>query len=326
MNLEELRSARRTERDRDGLQSLRDSFYRDVAAYLGDLKAERERAAEAADDPFSDPEVRRLTEEIETAEEVVQSIYERRVGKVVDRASFAAADKRHETEGLTAEEQELFDDLVGRIEQNRERVLDALDPDADGADAAADGEANTGTDAPDAGAQEPGAGGPEAGAGPHEARAEGGTPADETDPDAPDPNDLLAEAMGGAGDGAAGDDPTPVGSETTDGGVPTGAAPDDASPSTDDGTSPPAGGGDTSPTAEGDRASPSTGRGSAEPDGGTSPSTPETDRRTVYVTQDVGEIFGVDERTYSLAAEDVVDLPTDNAQALVERDAAEPIE
>jgi DNA replication factor GINS len=45
----------------------------------------------------------------------------------------------------------------------------------------------------------------------------------------------------------------------------------------------------------------------------------------VYVTRDVGEIMGVDDRTYRLAAEDVVDLPAENAAALLARDAAEPL-
>lgn len=266
MNLEELRDVRRTERERDGLQSLPDSFYRDVASYLAELKAERASAAEAAADPFSDPEVGRLTEEIETAEEVVESIYERRVGKVVDRASFAAADMRHETQGLTAEERDLFDDLVARIEHNRERVLDALEPEA-----AADDDRGAAADAP--------------------------TP-DAPDGDAPDPSDLLSEAMGGSADGGtAADDgpataePTPDG--TTDGGVP-------AAPAGD------------GPAAQG-------------VDGSDADAT-DPERRRVYVTRDVGDILGVDDRTYRLAAEDVVDLPADNARALVERDAAEPLE
>lgn len=269
MNLEELRDVRRTERERDGLQSLPDSFYRDVASYLADLKAERASAAEAAADPFSDPEVGRLTEEIETAEEVVESIYERRVGKVVDRASFAAADMRHETEGLTAEERDLFDDLVARIERNRERVLDALEPEAEaGDDTGATADAPTASPTPDA-----------------------------PDGDAPDPSDLLSEAMGGSADGgtAADDDPAtaePTPEGTTDGGVPAAAADGPATQGVD--------GSDADAT--------------------------DPERRTVYVTRDVGDILGVDERTYRLAAEDVVDLPADNARALVERDAAEPLE
>ncbi|OYR56883.1 DNA replication complex subunit Gins51, partial [Halorubrum halodurans] len=53
---------------------------------------------------------------------------------------------------------------------------------------------------------------------------------------------------------------------------------------------------------------------------------PGIDRETVRITRDVGEILGVDEREYDLASEDVVTLPTANAEPLVERDAAERIE
>jgi DNA replication factor GINS len=50
------------------------------------------------------------------------------------------------------------------------------------------------------------------------------------------------------------------------------------------------------------------------------------DRRTVRITDDVGEIFGVDQREYDLSTDDVVTLPADNADPLVEQDAAEPLE
>ncbi|MFC6794065.1 hypothetical protein ACFQFH_06520 [Halobaculum halobium] len=40
----------------------------------------------------------------------------------------------------------------------------------------------------------------------------------------------------------------------------------------------------------------------------------------------MGQILGVDEREYELASDDVVTLPTANADPLLQRDAAEPIE
>ncbi|KKF39050.1 hypothetical protein FK85_31605, partial [Halorubrum saccharovorum] len=51
-----------------------------------------------------------------------------------------------------------------------------------------------------------------------------------------------------------------------------------------------------------------------------------TDRATVRITRDVGSIFGVDEREYDLASEDVVTLPAENADPLVQRDAAERLD
>lgn len=274
MNVEELRSVQRTERQKDSLQHLRDSFYRDVADYVADRKAERKRAAADADDPFSSPEVSRLTDEIETAEEVVESIYERRVGKIVKRATFAAAGMAAEDEGLTSEERDLFDDLVARIERNREAVLETLA----GADA----------DATDAADPDPPAADPT----PSDASGRAASdpappPEDAASTPAPDPDDLLAEAMGGPTDDRSSTD----------------AVPDDAAaaePSPDE-----------SPT----------------PDGGSAAdSAPDTDRTTLRITRDVGEIFGVDEREYDLASEDVVTLPTPNAEPLLDRDAAERLD
>ena len=127
MNLDELYAVQSKERKRDSLQNLRPSFYQEVGEYIADLEAERERAAAAADDPFSSPDVSRLTDEIETARDVVEAIYERRMGKLVKQASLAAAGMSADEEGLTAEEGDLFKDLVSRIETNNDRVLDVLD-------------------------------------------------------------------------------------------------------------------------------------------------------------------------------------------------------
>ena len=332
MNLDELRAVRRKERQKDSLQHLRDSFYTDVAEYIQNLKAERREAASAADDPFSSPEVGRLTDEIETAEEVVEAVYERRVGKVVKLSSFAAADMSADEEGLTAEERELFDDLVGRIKHNRSTVLDILggegpssSSDAGDADAAAkegtaDGDSDptpdTGTgpgvevdvnpeapdgapsaappETPESGSEmspgaDPGSTNPVAG-------SDAPTPADD------DGDDVLADAMG-AGDGSDGG---------TDG---VGGSSADATPSLDSADA---------PRAEGE--SPTAGAGDTDDATAATEGDAGADRTTVRLTRDVGRIFGVDEREYELADEDVVTLPTPNAEPLIERDAAERIE
>jgi DNA replication factor GINS len=126
MDLDELQAVRDTERSKDSLQELRDSFYADVADHIAELKERRDRAAERADDPFGDPEIQQLTGEIDAVEQVVESIYERRVGKLVKLASFAAADMPADEAGLTREERDLFSDLVARIEENRAHVLSVL--------------------------------------------------------------------------------------------------------------------------------------------------------------------------------------------------------
>jgi DNA replication factor GINS len=280
MNLEELRTVQRTERQKDSLQHLDDAFYRDAAAYIADLKDERDRTAAQVDNPYSAPEVKRLTDRIETAEEVVESIYERRVGKVVKRASFTAAGMAADEEGLTSEERNLFEDLVDRIETNRRTVLDAVAGEGDG-DATTDADPQTDTESTtDA---EPTA----------DAEAATPTPDESAAPETPpDPDDLLAEAMG-SGEG-----------------VPDAArAPDD----------------DPSPTPDGGDAAVGVESGAEATPG--ADATPETDdRTTLRITRDVGEIVGVDERSYDLEREDVVRLPTANADPLVERDAAERVD
>ena len=361
MNLDELRSAQAKERRKDSLQHLRDAFYDDVAAYVADLRAARDRRAEQVANPFSDDDVRRMSDEIETAEEVAEALYERRVGKVVKLASFAAADMSVETEGLTTQERALFDDLVARIRENKSTVLAALageepptSPDGSPTASAADGpdEEATGADAP---ATRDDATGP---------RAADEPPVDASPADGQSDPDVLAGAMGGESPASpsressepdAGDDPagppdseenadrTPTGrpaSATADGGA-TPVEPGPAPPGAGDaGDAPPADGASvddssvddssadasTSPPtdapAESDAAADRSAVSEADrPDGAA-----DVDRETVRITRDVGSIFGVDEREYDLASEDVVTLPAENAEPLVRRDAAERIE
>lgn len=265
MNLDELRAVQNKERQKDSLQHLRESFYADVADYVEELRAERDAAAEAAEDPFADPEVRQLTDEIETATDVVEAVYERRLGKLVKRASLAAADMPADDEGLTAEERDLFDDLVGRIEESKAEVLDVLDADRE-AVSAAEGESVTAPAGPQADGTPPS----EAGRAPPE----------------PDPADA-----GTAGEAAA-DSGTPAPAET---------------PSPE-------------PAASDDEATPE--HGSATGSDGA----PLDTRTTVRVTGDVDEFYGVDQREYDLDQEDVVTLPAENAEPLVESGDAERLD
>jgi DNA replication factor GINS len=341
MNLDELRSAQAKERRKDSLQHLRDSFYDDVAAYVADLRAARDRRAEQVDKPFSDDDVRRLSDEVETAEEVAEALYERRVGKVVKLASFAAADMSVDADGMTTEERRLFDDLVERIKANKSSVLDVLSgevsveesgsdstPESDPAsqpDPASESESDPAPEPDPTSASDEIAG--DGRAAEHDAAdalagAMGGTDDEGDDAldappdglgegaDSPPPTDASGRdatdvAVEGTADGSAADE-----GATTDGG-PTAVPPDSAPPGArgvdDDGRL-----NDADPADGADEL------GEAEPDVG--------DRATVRITRDVGAIFGVDEREYELASEDVVTLPVENAEPLVERDAAERLD
>jgi DNA replication factor GINS len=295
IDLDELQSVRDTERRTDKLQQLRDSFYSEAGDYIQQLRRERERAAERADDPFDAPEVAQLTDEIDTAEGTVEAVFERRIGKIVKAASLAAADQPIDDAGMTAEERALFEDLVDDIIASRQRVLDTLAGE-DGAEAEPDRERDTGDQ-------------------------------ENADPESPEVG--AADLMGEDGPAGPGNEATPPESDPgSDRGSTPGASQGAAGgrPAEQTGS---ASEGDADPTRPGERgaAGGSGGhepeRGESEPpvgDGGT------VDRATVQVTADVGAILGVDGREYDLATDDVVQLPAANADPLVDRGAAERLD
>ena len=353
MNLDELQSVQARERQSSDLQHLRPSFYAEVGEYIRDLQAERAQAVERADDPFSSPEVRQLSNNIETAEQTVEAIYERRVGKVVKKASIAAAGMPVEDDGLTSEEDTLFDDLVSKIQHNREAVLSVLDGDAPSVSCSIDDEsvATQGNGA---------------------VSEETESPVDESSlttddsvvptseyssPAAADSSPGVSEAdavsaadlMGQSGatesksdtsasksDTQVSESDTPVdGTPTTDAG--TGETTPPPSISLDDSDSPSAPGNDTSETASrglsdsatSDKANVDSTRrqgGDVPSESGQKGRRSEVPRATVRITADVGEIVGADDRDYHLGSDDVVALPESNAAVLVEKNAAERLE
>lgn len=332
MNLDELRSVQSKERSKDSLQHLRESFYADVADYVADLRERRDQLAERSDNPFDDPEVNRLTDEIKTAEEVVEAVYERRVGKVVKRASLAAAGMPADEEGLTSEEQKLFTELVERIESNKQEVLDVLAGDETPTDAATatTDEASGTTDAASGTTNATAESVPTPGDSP--VPGDGPAPGDGPPSDANDQpaSTDASHAPASAGDASTGSDVSAAdvmgGEETdTDSTAGTDADGDHARPGSE--AAAVAGAGERT----GEDAHPPEGESAADEDD--SRTDEETDllggldeRTTVRVTSDVGEIFGVDERTYDLESEDVVTLPEANAEPLVERGAAEKLD
>ncbi|SEN82933.1 DNA replication factor GINS [Halorientalis persicus] len=332
MNLDELQSVRDRERQSDSLQQLRDSFYADAGELIQELRAERDQAAQRADDPFDDPEVNRITNNINTAEQTVEAIYERRVGKLVKMASFAAADMPTEDEGLTAEERELFESMVASIENNRDRVfaiLDGEDPEAVDTpdvthDAPVDGGGSPAPDPSGADAPEPAA---------PSGESEQSTGVDAADlmgsnEDTPTGDSLAPDASADSSDSdrpvppqepaAAGDTVEPDGIEAGSTETATPEPSSVAGPSDADGAADPTPGDAADPAPD-----PRSDGGATASSGGEDTG---VDRRTVRITRDVGEILGVDERAYDLASEDVVTLPAANAEPLVERDAAEPLD
>ncbi|WP_255149205.1 hypothetical protein [Halorarius halobius] len=334
MNLDELQSVQSRERQATSLQNLRSSFYQEAGEFIQQLIRERDRTAERADDPFASPEVRRLTDDVETAKSTVEAIYERRVGKVVKMASIAAADMPTDDEGLTAEERELFDTLVAEIEANRAHVLDevlegegsdlscargagrdgstadANEPTEQTPDAAASAAEELGIDpTPDEGVNAPVDAADMMGSGdeaPDSARDGPESPPTDTAAATPGADDASADATPA--------DPTPAESAAA---ADRTEVPPDAPPEALDA------GGSTADSRPDDR---DDGRDDGRGDESGANDGTDVERTTVQVLQDVGEIFGVDERTYDLSSDEVVTLPAANAEPLVEREAAERLE
>jgi len=280
MDIDELQTVQSRERQTDSLQQLRDSFYSEASEFIQQLRDARDDAAQRADDPWDNPEVNRLSDEIKTAEQTAEAIYDRRVGKIVKKASLAAAEMPTDEEGLTSEEQALFERLVQNIQDNRGHVLDMI-----------------------AGDVEPGTSPVSADADPTASEANPPTepsnrqpPAVDSEPEPPTakPTQTEDESVSAAD------------VMNTDGGTKTvESEPSQAKPP------------ETTPE---ESASPSDETESTVEESAT------VSRRTVRITKDVGEIFGVDQREYDLSTDDVVTLPADNAEPLLQRDAAQPLD
>lgn len=306
MNLDELQSVQSRERQTDSLQQLRESFYEDAGEYIQQLRDERDAAAERAEDPFDSPEVNRLSDDIKTSEQAVEALYERRVGKVVKMASLAAADMPTDDEGLTHEEAALFETLVTAIEENREHVLDVL------AGEASPGAVNSRDEPSRSEARE------ESTAAGEQTTEEANAAGETTDGESTGVG--AADVMGGTDSGAAEEAPNDVPPD-----APPDASTDEFSveePAADESSvkDPPNRADATS--GDGPATTPAEETGTNDEDS----SEDDVDRRTVRITDDVGAIFGVDQREYDLSTDDVVTLPAANADPLVERDAAEPLE
>ncbi len=269
MNLDELQSVQSRERQIDSLQQLHDTFYQDAGQFVRQLREEREAVAERVSDPFDSPDVQRLTDEINTAERTVESIYERRIGKLVKQASLDAAGMAADVDGLTTEERETFDRLVATIEDSRSRVLDTV------LTQEADAETTP----------------------PHDDEA--AEPADAT----ATTSELRADSAMGAGEDATTDREAPP------------PPPDEPLVSESEPEPEP----DPDPVQEVEESA-------ASPPPAETPTpaddTDDIERMTVRITSDIGEILGVDDRAYELSTDDVVRLPTMNADPLLEQDAA----
>ncbi|MCX2818827.1 hypothetical protein EGH25_05630 [Haladaptatus sp. F3-133] len=122
MELEDLRAAQADERRSEKLQELPDSFYEDAADYIESLREKRD----ACDDPYSE-EAQRLNDELNSARQVAEAVYERRVGKVVKMASLSANGHTATEERMTREERDMYERIVDEIRAGQEHVEGLLE-------------------------------------------------------------------------------------------------------------------------------------------------------------------------------------------------------
>jgi len=122
IELEDLRQAQAEERRSEKLQELSDTFYEDAAEYIERMREERD----ACDDPYSE-EAQRINDALNSARQVTEAIYERRVGKVVKMASLSANGHTASEERMTREEREMFSSIVAEIRASQERIEETLE-------------------------------------------------------------------------------------------------------------------------------------------------------------------------------------------------------
>lgn len=294
MNLDELQSVQAKERQSSDLQQLRPSFYEEVGEFIQSLRDERQELVEELADPFGSKKVRRLSDDIQTAESTVEAIYERRVGKVVKKASIAAADMPVEVDGLTDEEIHLFEELVAQIEENRQTVLTVLDIGSPATPSDQATEASVSSSS-----------------------------ADQTEPmtsESPDSESPVDEGPAPPNLPEDSSRPEPA---KTDESLDPASLMSSGSDSTDDPQEQTAEESQSDGAATGAHDTPETER---VPKQTSTRATTSVDRTTVRITTDIGEVVGADNRDYHLHTDDVVTLPEPNATVLIDKGAAERLE
>lgn len=345
MNLDELQSVQSRERQIDSLQQLHGSFYEDAGRFIRQLREEREHVAANADDPFDSTEVRRLSDEIDTAEQTVEAIYERRIGKLVKQASLEAAGMAADVDGLTKEEQAAFDRLVSTIEENRTHILDEVLASDRTTNTDTTTENETTTDSTSTPVSSDSASEPEHDATPKSDSHSEAQPDSHSNPErvqSPDdsPSTVsVADVMGDGGETVSQESDrsippdvsleaeTEMGADVQD--IPVHDGPPeqrdrngfgdetngvDSERESDADTDTTNANTDTNPNA-------TTGLDTDDSRGNVENHS-QVDRTTIRMTRDVGEILCVDGRAYDLSENDVVTLPETNVGPLLEHDAA----
>lgn len=330
MNLQQLQSALKDERSSDRLQSISETFYSDAETFITELREDREEAAENAPNVFDSREVMNLSQKIQRGEETLKKLYNRRVGKIINQAVLAASGGSFDKDPLTQTERDLYNTIIEAVNNNRSDTLDVLSEGSDTASMFSSTRDSTDTVASLADETESTDSDDENDISEYMGEGSTDTETSASTDSEPEPESNTTSQSGGfAADVGFGEEDQSTQSDPTNSSDEENVRP---APPEDTGSDPDI---KQSPDQDNDftdefesgtdaESSPNdSGNTSAErADGGTESLSESVSRVTVQVTQDVGEVYGIDDRTYDLSEEDVVSLPEENAKPLLENNAA----
>ena len=120
MNLEELWKILDKERSSSTLQKLPHDFYEQVSDYIQELKDELyEMGSE-------DSKAALLNDELNTARIRIESIFNKRIGKIINLASSKVGGLMAQPNGLISKEKDVFEQVVEILEGGRATMLDPV--------------------------------------------------------------------------------------------------------------------------------------------------------------------------------------------------------
>jgi DNA replication factor GINS len=117
MNLDDLRILQSNERSSPQLQEVEKDLYKKIAEYIKTLEQKIQ------DTEDGDPDTHKIKDECESAKRVAESIFDKRLGKIIRLASLKASGLGKSPKSLTPEEQVIFDSLVETLEKGRASIL-----------------------------------------------------------------------------------------------------------------------------------------------------------------------------------------------------------
>lgn len=117
----------RTEKYRDEIQKLSNTFFKDVTKYLQE-KTLILRSQEEKKSIFSLQETQKTRLQIENTQKILKELYDRREVKIIQLSMFSArtGSKIHDPEVLLEEEKALFEELTAVLTRFRENILHNL--------------------------------------------------------------------------------------------------------------------------------------------------------------------------------------------------------